>query len=201
VVTNEIHGANGVANLQLGSDLLAQFATEFDLSSGVVRLFRPQDCKLEQMTYWSPTYFQVDLQPAFTVDIKVNGSSQKARFVSGSTKSYISVEAAKEAGVMPDSPGVEPAEPLVGLTATPIPTWIGRFDTVQFGAETIKNVHLHMGDIFPHGKREATGSYVGEHHKAAYDVVLGSDFFQAHRIMFVPDKHVALFTYKGGAVF
>jgi hypothetical protein len=84
--------------------------------------------------------------------------------------------------------------------ATPIPTWIGRFDTVEFGAETIKNAHLHIGDVFPHGKRERTGSLITGVQKP-YEVKLGSDFFQAHRIMIVPDQHVVLLTYNGGAVF
>jgi predicted aspartyl protease len=207
VVGKEIRDGNGVASFQLGADFFSHFTTEFDFLHGVVRLMHPQDCKLEQLAYWSQTYFQIDLQhfdpdnPSFMINIKVNGKPQLAQLVSGSATSYISLDAAKEAGVETNSPGVEAAEPFVLSGATPIPTWTGRFDTIEFGAETIKNAHLRIGDVFPHGKGEILGSHMPVQYGASHDVKLGSDFFQAHRIMVVPDKHIALFTYNGGAVF
>jgi hypothetical protein len=139
-----IHDANGVASLKLGADFFARYTTEFYLAQGVVRLLRPKDCKLEQLVYWSPTYFQVDLQrfssvwPVFNIGIRVNGTPQQAALMSGSARSYISPYAAKEAGVELISPGVEPAEPYLREGKTSIRMWTGRFDTVEFGAETIK---------------------------------------------------------------
>jgi predicted aspartyl protease len=199
VIRGEIHDGNGVATSKLGAAFFARYTTEFDLSRGVVRLLRPKDCKLEQLVYWSPTYLQVDLQhfssvwPLFKIAISVNGKSQQAALMSGSATSYITPYAAREAGVEPTSPGVEPAEPYVRAGETPIPTWIGRFDTVEFGAETIKNARLHIGYAFP--------PWGAPYSSASYGVILGSDFFQAHRIMIVPDQHVVLLTYNGGAVF
>lgn len=202
VAHNEIHDANGVASFELASDVLSHFATEFDFSRGVVRLLHPQDCKTKELAYWSPTFFQVDLQPGNIIDVKVNGKQHRARLVSGSATSYISRDAAKEAGVEPGRSGVEPTEPyVVSATASPIPVWIGRFDTIEVGAETIKNAHVRIGDVFPHGTKQSAGVYLPTHYKASYDVVLGSDFFQAHRIMIVPDQNVAIFTYNGGTVF
>lgn len=198
VIGKEIHEGNGVANFKLGAGFFARYTTEFDLSRGVVRLLRPNDCKLDQLVYWSPTYFQVDLQrfssvwPVFKIGIRVNGTPQQAALISGSATSYIALYAAKEAGVEPTSPGVEPAEPYVRAGETPIPTWIGRFDTVEFGAETIKNARLHIGYVLPQW---------GPYRSVSYGVILGSDFFQAHRIMIVPDQQVVLVTYNGGAVF
>jgi gag-polyprotein putative aspartyl protease len=201
VVGNEIHDGNGVASVQLGSDFLSGYATEFDFSHDVVRFLHPQDCKIGQLAYWSPTFAQVDLQPSFIVDIKVNDKPQHARLVSGSGRSYISLDAAKEGGVEPTSLGVEPAEPFVASPASAIPTWIGRFNTVEIGQETMKNVRLNIGDVFPSGTQEFTGSHLPAQIKTPYQVKLGSDFFQAHRIIVTPDEHVALFTYNEGAVF
>lgn len=201
VVGNEIHDGNGVASVQLGTDFLSGYATEFDFSHSVVRFLHPQDCKVEQLAYWSPTFAKVDLQPAFIVEIKVNGKPQHARLVSGSGKSYISLDGAKEGGVEPNSLGVEPAEPFVASSASAIPTWIGRFNSIEIGQEAMKNVRLHIGDVFPSGTREFTGSHLPAQIKTSYQVVLGSDFFQAHRIIVTPDEHVALFTYNEGAVF
>ena len=51
---------------------------------------------------------------------------------------------------------------------------------------------LHMGDVIPAGR---------PHFRASYDIQLGSDFFQAHRVLIVPDQKAVLFTYNGGKVF
>jgi hypothetical protein len=198
VIGEEIRDGNGVANFRLGAAFFARYTTEFDLARGVVRLLRPRDCKLDQLVYWSPTYFQVDLQrfssvwPVFKIGIRVNGTRQQAALISGTATSYIAPYAAKEAGVEPTSPGVQPAEPYVQAGETPMPTWIGRFDTVELGAETIKNARLHIGYAFPQW---------GPKTPLTYGVILGSDFFQAHRIMIVPDQQVVLVTFNGGAVF
>lgn len=205
VVGKGISDANGVASVQLSADFFSHFTTEFDLVHGAVRLLRSKECKLEQLAYWSPEYFQVELEhfspesPQFIINMKLNGKPQLARLVSGSARSYISLNAAKDAGVEPNGPGVEPAEPFVLPGASPIPTWVGRFDTIEFGAETIKNARLHIGDVFPHGK--IRGVHLTATYKSSLEVKLGSDFFQAHRIVIVPDQHVLLFTYNGGAVF
>ena len=149
-------------------------------SHGVVRLLRPQDCKLEQLAYWSPDFFEVELEkyspenPQFIVNIKVNGKAQEAKLVSGSATSYISADGAKDAGIEPSNPGVEPAEPFRdGSMKTPVPTWIAHFDTIELGGETIKNTRLHMGDVLPHGQRQYTGSLIAAHFKAAYEIQLG----------------------------
>jgi gag-polyprotein putative aspartyl protease len=207
VVGSGIQDANGVASYQLGVDFLSHFTTEFDFAHGIVRLLHPQDCKPEQLAYWSPNYFQLDLKPLtppnlqYRFSVTVNGKPMQARLVSGSAFSSIVLQAAKEAGVEPNSPGAESAEPVVGLTETPIPMWIGRFDTIQLGNETIKNARLRMGDLVANGKRDVTGSHVLALYRDPTEVKLGSDFLQSHRMIIEPELHVALFTYNGGAVF
>lgn len=195
VVAGEIHDGKGVASYQLGVDFFERYATEFDLAHGVVRVLRPRACKLDELAYWSPAFFKVELEhfssdynPQFIVNIKVNGTALKAKLVSGSAKSYISLYGAEDAGIKPSSPGVEPAEPFSDEN----PIWTARFDTIELGGETIKNARLHMGDVIPAGR---------PHFRASYDIQLGSDFFQAHRVLIVPDQKAVLFTYNGGKVF
>jgi hypothetical protein len=206
VAENQISDGTGVASFQLGADLFSHFATEFDLAHGVVRLLHPQDCKLEQLAYWGPAFFKVELEkyspqnPVFIVNIKVNGKEQEAKLVSGSAISYISLAGAKDAGIEPSSPGVEPAEPFHEGSVT-IPTWAAHFDTIELGGETIRNARLRMGDVLPHGQAQYTGSLIAARFKAPYEIQLGSDFFQAHRVLIVPDQKAVLFTYNGGAVF
>jgi predicted aspartyl protease len=195
VVGDEIHGGNGLASYLLGVDFFERYATEFDLAHGVVRVLRPRDCKLDELAYWTPAFFKVELEhfssdfnPRFIVTIKVNGKALKAKLVSGSAMTYISLYGAEDAGIEPSSPGVEPAEPF----RDGVPTWTARFDTIELGGETIKNARLRMGDVIPAGR---------EHSRAPYDIQLSSDFFQAHRVVIVPDQKAVLFTYNGGTVF
>jgi predicted aspartyl protease len=207
VVETQIHDGGGVASFQLSADFFSHFVTEFDLAHNVVRLLSPKDCKLDQLAYWSPEFFKADLQrysfrnPQFVVKVKVNGKEIEARLVSGSATSYISLGAAKDAGIEPGSAGVQPSDAFIaGSMKTPIPTWVARFDTFELGGETIKNAHLHLGDVFPHGQRQYTGHNAATQITATYEIKLGSDFFQAHRLVIVPDQNAVLFTYNGGAV-
>jgi hypothetical protein len=194
VASTSITEANGVASFQMGADLFSQFTTEWDLAHGIVRLLHPRDCKLEQLAYWSPSYFQVNLErmSLFEVlvvfEIKINGRATKAKLDSGSAFSYLTPTAAREAGVEPGSPDAQPADEISGLTEKPIPTWIGRFDTFEVGGEMIKNARLRIGEFFP-----PWGNRV--------NINLGADFLQANHLIIVPEKHTALFTYNGGAVF
>jgi hypothetical protein len=207
VIGKEIHDANGVATFQLSADFLSHFATELDLAHGVVRLLHPRDCKLEQLAYWSPSYFQVNLEPIsfesplLTLEVKLNGKPIKARLVSGSAISSITPEGARDAGVEPGGPNAPPAGDLTGLTAKPIPTWIGRFETLEIGGETIRNARLRIGGVFPGRKMEVSASHITVQVRNPVDLELGADFLQAHRLIIVPEQHVALFTYNGAAVF
>jgi hypothetical protein len=211
VVGTEIHDGNGVATFQLGADVLAHFTTEWDLAHGVVRLLRQQDCKLEQLAYWSSSYFQMNLEPlslgnpSLVLKVKINGKSTKAQLVSGSAISRITPLAAREAGVELGGSNAEPAGDITGLTGNPIPTWIGRFDTFEVGSETIKNSRLRIGALFPTGKNGGPGSgslsLLPRLVRGPADISLGADFFQANHLIIVPERQVALFTYNGGAIF
>jgi hypothetical protein len=206
VIFKQIEDANGVASFQLGADFLSHFTTEWDLAHGVVRLLHPQDCKLEQLAYWSPSYFQINLEQgslahqSFVLEVKINGKSMKARLTSGSAFSFISPQGALDAGVEPGGPNAEAAGDITGFTPKPIPTWMGRFDTFEIGGETIRNARLRIGEVFPQSKEKRSGPLFGPGRGPAA-LKLGADFLQAHRLIIVPEQHVALFTYNGGAPF
>lgn len=201
-----IYNGNGVASFELGSDVLSQFTTEWDLAHGVVRLLHPQDCQVEQLAYWAPSYFRIDLEPQSRVDpsvefeVHINGKSTKAVIDSGDANSHIRPEAAREVGVDPSGPDAEPAGDITGLAPQPIPTWIGRFNTFEVGGETINNAHLLIGELSLPAETEYSGTPIPMRVRAPV-VHLGADFLRANRLIIVPEKHVALFTYNGGAVF
>jgi hypothetical protein len=202
----EIQGGNGAASFLLGADFLSHFAAEYDFAHGVVRLLRPHDCKLEQLAYWAPEFSKANLvrysfdEPKFIVRINVNGKAQMARLESGSPRSLITLDAASAAGISPSSPDVKQAEPETGHPgqASP-PSWTAPFDSVEVGAEFIRNAHLRMISDLPDAPSPGYPRHqVGQ---TDYGVILGSDFFLAHRIVIIPEENAVLFTYNGGKVF
>lgn len=201
-----ISDAKGVASFQLGVDLLSQFTTEWDLAHGVVRLLHPQDCKVEQLAYWTSSYYQIGLEPVSRVHrslefaMQVNGKATKAKLDSGSAVSYIRPADARELGVDPDGPNAKPAADITNLAPHPIPTWIGRFDTFQIGGEKIENAHVLIGQLSSPDTWEYSGDPIPQKVRSA-SIHLGADFLRAHHLIVVPEKGVALFTYNGGNVF
>jgi hypothetical protein len=206
VAGKAIYDGNGVASFELGVDVLWQFTTEWDLARGVVRLFHPQDCQLEQLAYWTPSYFRIDLQPqsllnpSIEFEVHINGKSTKAELDSGDARSHIRPVAARAVGVDPGGPDAKPAADITGLAPTPIPTWIGRFSTFEVGGETIKDARLLIGELSLTAETEYSGTPIPMR-VAAPVVHLGADFLRANHLIIAPEKHVALFTYNGGAVF
>jgi len=196
---------NGEASFLLGADVLSHFATEFDLAHGVVRLLRAHECKLDQLAYWAPEFSKADLvrysfdDSKFILRINVNGKYQMARLASRWAASYITFNAAKDAGVDPTSPGVERIEPVGEQSAKlPDPNWIAHFDKIEISGEAIKNARLHVVSVLP----DTLPRYSRPGHgQVDYQVLLGSEFFLAHRLVIVPDEKAVLFTYNGGKVF
>jgi predicted aspartyl protease len=201
-----ISDAKGVTSFQLGVDFLSQFTTEWDLAHGVVRFFRPKECKLEQLAYWASSYYQISLEavsnvhPSLDFDIKINGKAIKAQLLSGSAISFIRQAGAREVGVDPGGSNAPSAADITGLAPNPIKTWIGRFETFEVGGERIQNARLLIGELTAPNTWEYSGDPIPQRVRSP-SVYLGADFLQAHRILVAPDKRVAFFTYNGGAVF
>lgn len=193
--------------LVLGADFFRHFTTEFDLAHAVVRLLKPKECKPEQLVYWDRSYFQMDLRRLGSTDaflmtpVTVNGVRLRAQLDTGSDFSFITTIAAHQAGVNTTDPGVQPGSTVSGIARSPLPTWIGRFDSVTIGEETARNARLRIGDLFGANREQSTGTHIAVADNDTPDIILGDDFFRAHRVVVIPDDHTAVFTYNGGPVF
>jgi predicted aspartyl protease len=191
----------------LGANFFWHFATEFDLGHGVIRLLQPTDCKPEQLVYWDQSYFLANTElttsddPWIITHVTVNGTRLRAILDSGSPTSFITLIAARQAGVTTDSPGIVPSNPIGGWAGQPLPTWIARFDSFSIGNETIRNARIRMGDLFGADRDARLGSHVAQSSGRMPDLLLGEDFLQSHRVVVLPHEHAALFTYNGGTVF
>jgi tetratricopeptide (TPR) repeat protein len=177
----------------LGQNIFRIADVEFDFANGELRFIRPEHCGDDILAYWDTR------QPVAVVRVNwtsvqrsrliakaaVNGHDIDVLFDSGAWRSILSLEAARRAGITPDSPGVVPAGTVFGLGSRLITVWSAPIDKFAIGGETIEHTHLLIGDI---GLDDA-------------DMLLGTDFFLAHRIYAAYSQDKAYFTYNGGPVF
>jgi len=197
---------NGIG-LVLGADFFAHFSTEFDLGHGVIRLLKPQECKPEQLVYWDTSYFQTPVEhidafsPLIYAQVVVNGVHLRAVLDTGATISLISTLAARRANVSTDDAGVHAGGAVSGVSGTALQTWIGRFDTFGFGNETIRNAKLRIGNLFGADRDQEIGSHIAKVGDDLPEMILGEDFFLAHRMVVLPAERTAVFTYGGCPVF
>jgi tetratricopeptide (TPR) repeat protein len=177
----------------LGQNIFRIADVEFDFANGVLRFVKPQHCGDQTLAYWANTQpiavVRVDWtsaeRPHLIAKAAVNGRDIHVLFDTGAWRSILSLDAARRAGITPDSPGVVPMGATIGLGSKPVRVWAAPIDKFSIGGETIEHTHLLIGDI---GLDDA-------------DMLLGSDFFLAHHIYVAYSQDKVYFTYNGGAVF
>jgi tetratricopeptide (TPR) repeat protein len=177
----------------LGQNIFRIADVEFDFANGELRFVRPEHCGDQILAYWDTTQpvavVRVDWtsaqRPHLIAKAAVNGHNIDVLFDTGSWRSILSLDAARRAGITPDSPGVVPVGATIGLGRKAVRVWSAPIDKFQIGGETIEHTHLLIGDL---GLEEA-------------DMLLGSDFFLAHHIYVAYSQDKVYFTYNGGPVF
>jgi len=179
----------------LGQNILGLVDTEYDLPHGTVRLMKAKGCGNTNMAYWSTgtdkivsvvelaAYDRANAQTVGTVWL--NGAKIHATFDTGAHDSVLSMAAAARAGITPSSPGVEPGGMIYGFGRKLVRSWIAPFDSFKVGeGETISHGRIRFGEL--------TGDT---------EMLLGADFFIAHRIYVSNSQRRLYLTYEGGPVF
>jgi len=177
----------------LGQNLLGIADVEYDLANGVIRLMKPHGCGDQPLVYWlkTATYSSMPigettpLSPHTTGTASVNGVKISVMFDTGAATSYLSLAAAKRAGIGLDMPGVTPSSLFSGIGRKMVQTWIAPVDSFVVGGEEIRHTRLRIG---------AAG--IGDR-----DMVLGADFFLSHHVYVAKSQRRLYFTYNGGPVF
>ncbi len=191
VVGNEL-GSDAVG--LLGQNVFRIFGdVEYDLANGVIRLVKTKDCRDSPMVYWakSQPFSVIDVDyatpqsPHTTSVAFLNGAKIRVMFDTGAATSLLTLQAAKRAGVTPDSDGVVPAGTSNGIGRRVVTTWIAPFPTFKIGDEEVRNTHLRIG----------AGTMLD------VDMLIGADFFLSHRIYVANSQRKLYFTYNGGPVF
>jgi tetratricopeptide (TPR) repeat protein/predicted aspartyl protease len=183
----------GTAGL-LGQDFLGIDDVEYDLPHGGVRLMRARNCELGSLAYWAGgrPVTAVPLQarqPPFQTHtigtVTLNGVKLRALFDTGAPASMLTLDAAKRAGITPDSPGVETAGVSTGIGRKTTQAWLAPFGSIDIGGETIPHPKIYLADI-----------ELGD-----ADMMIGVDFFLTHRIYVANRARQMLITYEGGPMF
>ena len=193
--------------LILGQDMLTRGDLEIDLKNRVVRLFRTQGCKGKPLVYWTPHYQIADLHPLgdewdrdITLDVKVNGRTVRALMDTGASATVMTTGAARRAGVPVGSEGTTRENRAAGIGAKTVQGWSAVFDTVEIGDETVKKARVKVADLFRHSRWTETGSRIGRE-STETEMLLGADFFMAHRVLIATSQNKAYFSYNGGPIF
>ena len=175
----------------LGDDFFRNADMEFHYAEGVVRLFQPKDCRDAPLAYWDKNAHTLPMEDdhKVVVGISVNGRDALALIDSGASSSVVHLAFAAKVGVTPQSKGVEPGGCTGGIGASSVKQWIAPFETVAFKGEVIRDARLGIADFTP------------ELARLTPEVVLGTDFLRAHRVLVARSQRKVYFTYSGGPVF
>ena len=190
----------------IGYDVFPRYDIEFDLAHKAVRLLKSSGCTDDEMDYWRAPYAVAPLvrhggeDNGSYVQVRLNGVNVEAMLDSGSPRSTVTVSAAGRAGVRPDSPGVEKVGMIGGISGSTTPVWAAPFKSFSIGEETIANPTLTMADLFGHTMQISTGTSVPTE-IAMPGMLVGLDFFMAHRVLIARDHQKVYFSYNGGPIF
>lgn len=186
----------------IGQNMLRFSDMEYDLANGTVRFFTAAGCEHRALAYWAvgTQFTTVDLQRLDTYQnhlvatAMINGKAVTVWFDTGASQSVLSLQAAARAGITPDGPGVT----FLGLSGGFGPglnkVWSTPVDSFELGGEKVQHTHLLISNIDP-------AHQVGEVGGTMPDMLLGDDFFLAHRIYVAYSQNKLYFTYNGGPLF
>jgi len=186
-------GAQGL----LGRNLLTNADIEYDLANGTIRLFFPKgDCSEASFAYWAgdrpyavlplmreDTRKRNNKRPPIRAFATLNGERIEVLFDTGAPTSLLAYSAAKRAGVTKEQ---MKAQGLIhGVGQGSVSAWDAKFDSFALAEERIANVHLEVADVDLHDA----------------EMLIGADFFLAHRIYVSRLQQRMYFTHNGGPVF
>jgi tetratricopeptide (TPR) repeat protein len=179
----------------LGQNIFRITDVDYDFADGVLRFVKPQHCGGTMLAYWATTqpvgvvdlHWSSEQRPHLIGKAAVNGHDIEVVFDTGSSHTILSLDAARRAGITPDSPGVVPVGEWMGLGDKTIKVWVAPVTKFEIGGEAIEHTRVLIGGIgLP---------------QLGADMLLGSDFFLAHHIYVAYSQDKLYFTYNGGPVF
>jgi len=191
----------------LGEDLLSSMDVEIDLSAGKLRMFKPKNCKGDEVVYWSDSFFMVPMQNLNAhsswpeAEVSLGGNTVLALFDTGAALSVVSSTVLHLPGVSLETQPSDSGS-TQGIGSKGVETQVAKFAQLTIGQETIQHVRLRIAALFDEDRAVSTGSMIAQNSiEARPDMILGADFFRAHRVLIARSQGKIYFTYKGGPIF
>ena len=190
----------------IGEDFLSAWDVEFDLAAGKIRLFTPKNCKGDGVVYWASSYSMVELLTPpgdskwVEAKVQLDGHSVVAMFDSGAWASTVTTQAVHQAGLESEIP-VTDTDTTRGIAGKAMDTSVAMFKTINIGDEGVRNVELRIANLFGKNTAKQTGSHIAQSVNNDPEMLIGADFFLAHRIYIARSQGKMYFTYGGGPIF
>ena len=188
----------------LGDDFFELVDVEFDLAHNAVRLYQTEDCRGVSLAYWATEpagEAPIEAGSKIWLTVVINGKPVRAQLDSGAGNSLLSKANAARVGVTPEFPGTVAAGCVRGLGERQVDSWVGQFESFAIGNERIRNPRIRFADLWQHTTYVETGSRLPNRMAGQPDMLLGSDFLRAHRVLVARSQRKMYFTYAGGTVF
>ena len=174
----------------VGAPFLLQSDLEISLATKELKFFRPKDCGDHFLGYWDEhavvlpfnQHMRSTANPHFTV--VVNGVKLDAIIDSGASTSFVTLNAAKRAGLTLDTPELVRAGEATGIGTRKVARWRTTFKRFEIGDEVVHNAEVGVLD-----------------YEGTAEVLLGADFLRAHRVLFAMSQQKIYLSYIGGAPF
>lgn len=174
----------------VGSSFLLQMDMELSLADKTIKFFEPHNCGEAFLGYWDtnavdvPLHFESDhMRPM--IDIEINGVKMRALLDTGANHTSVTVAAARRAGVSLDAASASKKGQTAGTGKKLVNYYSATFKSVAIGHQLIKNPVLD----------------IAEHEQENFDVILGTDFLRAHRVLFALSRKKVYLSYIGGPPF
>ena len=177
----------------IGQNILGIGDVEYDLPHGVIRLMKSGGCDRTNLAYWAAgrSYSMITIEarspqnPHTIGTVYVNGKAIRATFDTGASTSILSLAAAARVGIKPESAGVTDGGATWGFGRKLVRTWIAPIQSFAVGdGEQIQGARIRFGAM-----------------DGDTDMLIGADFFIAHRVYVDNKNHRLFLTYEGGPVF
>jgi clan AA aspartic protease (TIGR02281 family) len=172
-----------------GVPFLMQTDLEVALADKELRFFQASGCDDAFLAYWDRNAVKIpyrrDGAPYPVFSIEINGNLMSAIIDTGATASAISAYAARKFGLATSKPDPKDLSYTTGAGTRRVPTWITHTQSIKIGGETILDADIQVIDR-------------GE---SRVDVILGTDFLRAHRVLFAISQQNIYLSYLGGDVF
>jgi len=190
----------------LGDPFFEQLDVEFDLAHNAVRLYEAKDCDGVSLAYWATEpagEVPIEASRGIRFTVSINGKPLRAELDSGSTASVLSKPDAARLGVTPESLGTVASACITtgGDTKRTLDSWVGQFESFAIGNERIRNPRIRFADLWKNMAYTETGSRLPSRFAGLPEMLLGTDFLRAHRLLVSRSQRKMYFTYAGGTVF